>query len=71
MGLEGEVKIQFIVAPTGHVSDIVILEANPPDIFDQAVYDAVSSWRYSPGELAGPRVTCRVTTSVIFKMEAN
>ena len=71
MGLEGEVKIQFIVDPTGQVSDIVILEADPPDIFDQAVHDAVSSWRYSPGELAGQRVTCRVTTSVIFKMEAN
>ena len=71
MGLEGEVKIQFTVDPEGLVSDIVILDANPPDVFNEAVMDAVSSWQYSPGELAGQKVTCRVTTTVVFKMEAN
>ncbi len=71
MGLEGEVKIQFTVDPEGLVSDIVILEATPSDVFDEAVLDAVSSWQYSPGELAGQKVTCRVTTTVVFKMEAN
>ncbi|NDY74499.1 energy transducer TonB [Desulfobacter hydrogenophilus] len=69
MGMEGEVKIRFLVSKEGEVSQIEILESNPPKVFDQSVLNAVSSWKYTPGELMGRKVATRVTTSIIFKLE--
>ncbi len=69
MGIEGEVKIRFLVSKEGDISQIEILSANPPKIFNESVLNAVSSWKYAPGELMGRKVATRVTTSVIFKLE--
>ena len=69
LGIGGEVKIRFLVDKQGNVSDITILEAQPPEIFDQSVRDAVSKWQYSPGELLGRKVATLVTTTVVFQME--
>ncbi|MDY0361053.1 MAG: energy transducer TonB [Desulforegulaceae bacterium] len=69
MGIEGEVSISFIVHENGMVSDIKILKANPEGVFEQSVIDAVSSWKYSPGELMGENVKTLVTTNVVFKLE--
>ena len=69
MGLEGVVKVKFLVDRDGHVSNVEILSASMPGVFDESVINAVSSWKYSPGELMGKRVATMVTTEVIFKME--
>lgn len=69
MGTEGEVKIRFLVDKEGTVSDITILSSDPPGVFDEAVLNAVSSWKYAPGELMGRRVATLVTTSVVFALE--
>ena len=69
MGMEGEVKIRFLVSKEGDVSHIEILASNPPKVFDQSVLNAVSSWKYVPGELMGKKVATRVTTSIIFNLE--
>ncbi len=69
MGREGTVKIRFLVDKDGNVSDIKILEAKPPGFFEEAVLDAVSTWKYAPGELMGRKVKTLVTTSVVFQLE--
>lgn len=69
MGREGTVKIRFLVDKDGNVSGIKILEAKPPGFFEKAVLDAVSTWKYAPGELMGRKVKTLVTTSVVFKLE--
>nr|WP_319397033.1 energy transducer TonB [uncultured Desulfobacter sp.] len=69
MGREGTVKISFLVDKEGQVSNIKIVEANPPGFFEEAVLDAVSTWKYAPGELMGRKVKTLVTTSVVFKLE--
>lgn len=70
MGLEGKVTITFIVDKDGKVSDITIINADPPEIFNESVLNAVSAWKYAPGELLGRKVTTLVTTSILFKLEA-
>ncbi len=70
MGLEGEVKIRFRVDKEGVVSDVTIVEATPPEVFDKSVIDAVSTWKYTPGELSGRRVATIVTTTILFKLES-
>ncbi len=69
MGIEGVVKIQFLVDKYGNVSNITILEANPPEFFERSVLNAVSTWKFSPGELMGRKVATMVTTSIVFKLE--
>jgi protein TonB len=69
MGLEGVVKVKFFVDKEGRVSEVTILSASVPDVFDESVINAISSWKYSPGELMGEKVATMVTTEIIFKME--
>ncbi|MBI9090094.1 MAG: energy transducer TonB [Desulfobacterium sp.] len=69
LGLEGEVKIRFRVDKEGTVSDVTIVEATPPEIFDTSVINAVSTWKYTPGELSGRQVETLVTTTILFKLE--
>ncbi|MCP4117173.1 MAG: energy transducer TonB [Desulfobacteraceae bacterium] len=69
LGLEGEVKIRFMVDKEGTVSDVTIVESTPPDIFNKSVINAVSTWKYTPGELSGRQVATIVTTTILFKLE--
>ena len=69
MGREGTVKVRFLVDKEGNVSDVRIVEASAPGFFEEAVIEAVSSWKYAPGELMGRQVATLVTTMVEFKLE--
>ena len=55
-GLEGSVTVRFLVRADGGTERISILESMPAGLFDQAVLDAVSRWRFEPGVLAGEAV---------------
>ncbi|MBU2489259.1 MAG: energy transducer TonB [Proteobacteria bacterium] len=69
MNVEGAVKVRFLVTALGEVRDPEIVEADPPGLFEDAVLDAVSRWRFSPGLLDGRPVATRVTVSVTFRLE--
>lgn len=42
----GSVKAQLQIGPDGKVTDVVILEAAPPKLFDKAVIEALMDWRF-------------------------
>jgi protein TonB len=42
----GSVKAQIQIGPDGKVTDVVILEAAPPKLFDKAVIEALMEWRF-------------------------
>jgi periplasmic protein TonB len=67
-GIEGWVKVQFIVTHKGVVDQIEIIEATPPDIFDQSVIHCVSSWRFKPGTIQGEPVDTWVNTTIRFNL---
>lgn len=46
--IEGEVEIRFVVETDGTTSQIEIVEAQPPDLFDRASLEAVAAWQYCP-----------------------
>ena len=59
---EGEeviVNFKFVVNLDGSVSDVNILKG--PEVFHQTVIDAVSQWRFKPGQHDGKVVAMRVT----------
>lgn len=63
-GIEsGNVSARIIIDAAGNVSNVVILEANPPRRFDRAVIDALSRWKFNAG--AEGRT---YETSIAFKL---
>jgi len=49
----GNVEVDFTIDRTGVVRDAVVVQAMPPDIFDEVALEAVRRWRYSPRIKAG------------------
>ena len=55
-GIEGHVLLEFVVTESGAVRDPVVLEAQPPGVFDQAALDAVGKFKYKPKVVDGEPV---------------
>ena len=68
-GIEGWVRVQFIVNEDGTVSNAVVMEGNPPEIFDQSVIRCVSGWRFQAGTVDGVSVRTRAETTIWFDLE--
>jgi protein TonB len=69
-GLEGWVRVQFTITPTGTVKDAIVVEAEPKQIFDDAALKSIARWRYNPrveGGVAVERVG--VQTIIRFQLE--
>ena len=68
-GIEGWVKVQFLVNKQGVVEKVHIVESNPGDLFDRSVKKCVSSWRFSPGTVEGVAVNTWIVTTIKFELE--
>ncbi len=47
---KGEVKVKVTVDASGNVTDVQIVEAKPPRIFDRAVRSSVAKWKFNAGD---------------------
>jgi protein TonB len=68
-GIEGWVKVSFIVDETGRVGDITILDADPKGLFEQSVERCVRCWRFKPGTIEGMPVMAQAQTVIRFELE--
>jgi len=68
-GIEGWVKVKFLVNNQGFVENLEIIEAAPKDVFDTCTKKCVSAWRFSPGTVEGEPVNTRVITTIRFELE--
>jgi len=69
-GLEGWVRVQFTITPTGTVKDATVVEAEPKGMFEDAALKSIARWRYNPrveGGVAVERVG--VQTIIRFQLE--
>lgn len=46
--IEGWVEVEFVVQPDGSVRDVVVVSADPRNVFDREAVRAVSRWRFEP-----------------------
>lgn len=47
---KGEVKVKVTIDAGGNVTDVQILDAKPPRIFDRAVRASMAKWKFNAGE---------------------
>jgi len=47
-GQSGEVQVEFTVGTDGSVSDVRVVKATPPRVFDREAISAVRRWRFQP-----------------------
>ncbi len=69
LNIAGKVDVSFVVDEYGHVSQVKIIGADPPGIFEDSVLRALPSWRFSPGKIAEHPVATLVVTTIEFTME--
>lgn len=68
-GIEGRVIVQFSVLASGQVTDVVVISADPPGIFDRAAIAAVNRWRYRPAVADGRSVaSVGLQAAIVFEM---
>lgn len=68
-GIEGWVKVAFVVDEQGHVHDVSILKAEPPGLFEQSVKRCVAGWRFTPGTIEGIPVRTKAETTIRYTLE--
>lgn len=69
-GIEGSVTMKFTVTEKGSVEDPVVVESDPPGIFDRAATDAVSMYKYRPKIVDGEPVRVEgVKNKIVFAIE--
>ena len=68
-GIEGRVVVRYDVTVAGTVADAVVVESEPPGVFDDAALAAVRSWRFRPMVDRGEVVpaAARVST-LVFRL---
>jgi len=67
--IEGHVVFSLLIQADGSVSDIRILESEPPGVFDQVAMEAMRQWRYEPAMYQGAPVAIRARQPFEFRLD--
>lgn len=69
-GIEGYVLLEFTVTKTGAVANPVVIESDPPGIFDRAAINAALKFKYKPKVVNGePIDVAGVPHRISFELE--
>lgn len=69
-GIEGWVLVQFTVTETGSVINPMVVEAQPPGVFDEAAKKAVTKFKYKPRVEGGkPIAVSNVQHLIRFELD--
>lgn len=66
-GIEGWVLLEFFVEIDGSVTEIEVLDSDPPGAFERAAIAAVRTWKYQPAQLGGKPQ--RMSTQLVLTFE--
>ena len=66
--IEGVVLLRLRVEADGNVSDVVVIEATPPGIFESAAKAAARGARFDPAIIAGEPQATTVEQRIVFRL---
>jgi TonB family protein len=69
-GVNAEVTVDFIVDPAGAVRNAYALKSSRPE-FARSAVEAVSQWRFEPGQVAGRKVNTHMQVPIVFTVTAD
>ena len=64
--IEGFVRLEFTITSDGNVVEPVVVESEPPNIFDKAALQAISQWKFEPRVENGRVVESRAQQRIEF-----
>lgn len=67
-GIEGYVKVQFIVKVDGTVREAKVIESRPRGVFDAAAVSAALKWKFKPRVIDGKPVEQRGVQQIDFRL---
>ena len=67
--LSGKVRLQLKLEADGRVSDIEIVHADPPEVFDESAIRAFRDARFAPAQKKGRPVRALVLIEVVYDWE--
>ncbi|CAN5137089.1 hypothetical protein BH24PSE2_BH24PSE2_04480 [soil metagenome] len=68
-GVEGAVTVEFTVRRNGHVSDVLVVDAEPQGVFDRAVARTVRDWRFEAFRRDGEPVDRTIQRTIRFELD--
>lgn len=68
-GIEGMVTVEFTITADGSVANIEVVKGEPPGVFDRAVIQAVSRWKFAPEIVNGQPVEKRARQDIKFTLK--
>jgi periplasmic protein TonB len=68
-GIEGWVKVRFVVTKDGRVRNLSVLKESPTGVFHKTVMNTVPRWRFKPARKDGQPVDVWVEQTINFKLE--
>jgi protein TonB len=68
-GVRGDVRVRITVDADGRVSDAVVVQSNPPEIFDAVAVAAARKWRFKAIGAKDSGVEATATVDIAFRPE--
>lgn len=66
--IEGWVKVEFTITENGTVKDAVVVDAQPPEIFDREALQAIARWKFKAKIIDGEAFEQRAVQVLQFKL---
>ena len=68
-GIQGWVKVEFIITESGTVKDPRVIDAKPPRVFNREAIRAILKWKFKPRVVDGIAVERRATQVIDFTLD--
>ncbi len=66
--IEGSVTVEFTITADGSVAEPVVIESEPPRVFDKAALQAIVQWKFKPRVEAGQAIESRASQRIEFAL---
>lgn len=68
-GIQGWVKVEFVITETGTVKNPRVIDAQPPRVFNREAIRAILKWKFKPRVVEGIAVERRATQVIDFALD--